>query len=90
MGKNSITLVLIGLLFTSALVSVGFAFLYMRGIGELRTLQSQAAVVEAKQNFIRALANDTLEYSKQNPAIDPILQGIGLKPKPVASSPKGK
>jgi hypothetical protein len=27
-----------------------------------------------------ALANDTLEYSKKNPAIDPILESVGLKP----------
>ena len=30
--------------------------------------------------MINALANDTLEYSKTHPAIDPILESVGLKP----------
>jgi len=29
---------------------------------------------------INALANDVMEYSKKNQAIDPILESVGLKP----------
>ncbi|MDQ6632178.1 MAG: hypothetical protein M3Y82_10565 [Verrucomicrobiota bacterium] len=90
MGKNSLTLVLIGLLFISALVALLFAFFYLRGTGQLRSLQYQAAQVESRQNFIRALATDTMEYSKHNPAIDPILQNIGLKPRSTNSPSPSK
>ena len=30
--------------------------------------------------MINALANDAVEYSKNHPAIDPILESVGLKP----------
>jgi hypothetical protein len=32
------------------------------------------------------LANDVVEYSKNHPAIDPILEASGLKPKPGAAA----
>jgi len=79
-------LILVGLLFLSAIISAACAILHMRGSGELRNLQIQAATVEQKRAFTRALANDAIEYSKRDPSIDPILQTLGLKQAP--ASPK--
>jgi hypothetical protein len=28
---------------------------------------------------LQSLVNDTMEYSRRNPAIDPVLQSLGLK-----------
>ena len=42
---------------------------------------------------VLALMNDTLEYSKRDPAVDPILEAAGIKPKPGAAAtnkPVGK
>jgi len=36
--------------------------------------------MNTRLNFAQALLNDTLEYSKRNPAIDPLLQSMNLKP----------
>ena len=84
--KNLLPLVLVGLLFISAIISAVCAVLHMRGSSELRNLQLQAAMVEQKRALTRGLATDAMEYSKRNPAIDPILQSVRLKPTP--TSPK--
>ena len=85
-GKNLLASILIGLLFISALASLVCVVVYTRGSGELRGLQTQAARMESSRNLLRALAADSIEYSKKNPAIDPLLQSVGLKQ--AAASPK--
>lgn len=59
---------------------------------QLRKLQPQLVNIQYTQNVINGLAVELVEYSKQNPAIDPILQQVGLKPgKPApAAKPAGK
>lgn len=79
-GKNLVPFTLIVLIFFSALFSLFCVFLSMRGTGELRGLQAQAARVENSRNLLRAIAAESIEYSKRNPAIDPVLQSVGLKP----------
>jgi hypothetical protein len=85
-GKNQLPLILTGLLFVCAIVAAVGAICYSIASTELRALQSQAARMESGRNLTRALASEAMEYSKRNPAIDPILQSVGLKPAP--ASPK--
>jgi len=80
MKNNPMTTVLLGVLTVSALLSVGLCWLYISNTRELRGLQVQAAMINNKRAAINALANDVAEYSKKNPAIDPILESVGLKP----------
>ena len=79
-GKNLVPLTLVTLIFFSALFSSFCVYFHIKGTGELRGLQAQAARVENSRNLLRALAGESLEYSKRNPAIDPLLQSVGLKP----------
>ncbi len=79
--KNSpLTTILLGVLTVSALASVVLCWLYISNTRELRSLQSQANIINNNRAVMTALANDALEYSKKNPAIDPILESVGLKP----------
>ncbi len=55
-------------------------WLYISNTRELRTLQTQATLINNNRALINALANDTVEYSKTHPAIDPILESAGFKP----------
>ena len=77
-GKDKSS-ILVGLLFVSALVSAVYALLYFRASGELRGLQSQAVSIENNRTITRAIAAEAVEYSKRNPAIDPVLRSFGLK-----------
>ena len=56
----------------------------------LRDLQRSAANAQAYRNLFVSLVNDTLEYSKKNSAIDPILVAAGFKPGSATNKPAGK
>jgi hypothetical protein len=45
----------------------------------MRALQEQVQKIQQNRNFVLALAQDSLEYSKTHPAIDPILEEAKLK-----------
>jgi hypothetical protein len=93
MKNTPLTTVLLGALTLSALSSVVMCWLYISNTRELRNLQSQAAFINNNRAIITALANDTLEYSKTHPAIDPLLESVGFKPgkaAPAANKPATK
>jgi hypothetical protein len=81
MKKSPLATVLLVILTVSALLSVVQCWMYISAARELRMLQTQAAMVNNNQALINALAAETFEYSKKNPAIDPILEAAGIKPK---------
>lgn len=85
-GKNLLPAVLVGLLVVSAVTAAVFTMVFIQANRDLRRLQAQAATIQNNRLVAQAMANDCLEYSKRNPAIDPLLQSIGLKPKPAAAA----
>ena len=88
MKNNPMTTVLLAVLTISALLSVGLCWRYVSNARELRMLQVQATMINNNRATINALANDVMEYSKKNPAIDPVLQSVGLKGGNPAVGPK--
>jgi hypothetical protein len=80
MKNNSLTTVLLGVLTLSAVASVVWCWLYISSTRQLRVLRAQANAITYNNARINALVNDTMEYSKTHPAIDPILEAVGLKP----------
>jgi hypothetical protein len=89
--KNSpLATILLGVLTLSALASVVLCWLYISNTRELRSLQGQANIINNNRTVMTALANDTMEYSKKNPAIDPILESVGLKPGKAAPAAAAK
>ena len=79
--KNSpLTTLLLGILTFSALASLVLCWLYISNTRELRGLQTQANIINNNRAVMTALANDAIEYSKKNPAIDPLLEAARLKP----------
>ena len=78
--KNSpLTTFLLAVLALSAVLSVVFCSLYVSSTRELRSLQGQLNVINNRAAAISSLASEALEYSKRNPAIDPILEAAGVK-----------
>ena len=94
MRKDSFAVLLIGLLFINAIVSAVLALGYGFDVHNLRRLQPQTVACQARLNVAQGLLSDTLEYSKRNPAIDPLLQYLNLKtntaPAPTAPKPAPK
>jgi hypothetical protein len=80
MKNNPLTTVLLGVLTVSALLSVGLCWRYVSNARELHSIQAQAGMINNNRALINALASDTVEYSKKNADINPILESVGLKP----------
>ena len=87
MRNNSFTALLVGLLFASAVAAAVQVLRLSFATRDLRRIQ--ARVVEINRHLIveQALVNDTLEYSKHNPAIDPLLQSMNFKTNSAAGAP---
>jgi len=77
MKSNAMTTVLLGLLTLSALASVVLCLLFTTNTRQKNVLQSEATAIINKRTIVNALANDAVEYSKKNQAIDPILESVG-------------
>ena len=71
---------------------------YYFSVGELQRLQAQYLAINNARAAAQALANDAVEYSKRNSAIDPLLFQFEIKQKPApapssanpASKPRAK
>ncbi len=79
MRNNSFTALLVGLLLVSALAAAVQVLRITFATRDLRRLQPRLVEMNAHWNLAQALLNDTLEYSKHNSAIDPLLQSMNLK-----------
>lgn len=91
MKKDPMTGLLVGLLGLSALASVVLLlFFYAPDTRELRHLQSQIAFVQQRRVLVNALLNDTYQYSRQHPKIDPLLKSLGVLPTRAATAPNPK
>jgi len=82
MRKYSFTALLVGLLFVSAVVAAVQVLRLSFATRDLRRIQPRIVEINGHLNLAQALLQDTLEYSKRNPAIDPLLQHFELKGKP--------
>ncbi|HEV2392022.1 MAG TPA: hypothetical protein VG146_06625 [Verrucomicrobiae bacterium] len=90
MRNSPLTTVLLFILFLSALASLFLCWRYIAYAREFRDLQREVVAVQSRRAFIQSLASETLEYSKRNPAIDPILEGAGLIPPNTGSTSNNK
>lgn len=60
---------------------------YLVRTREARSIQAQMGKFQNRQVLLNSFANEVLEYSKRNPAIDPIL--VSLRIKADTSTPTG-
>ena len=88
MRNGPLTTILLALLVISALASLVLFWRYSTHGREYRAMQDQVQKIQQNRNFVMALAQDALEYSKTHPAIDPILEEAKLKA-PRTGTPTG-
>ena len=90
MKNNSLTAILLGALTLSALASVVLCWIFIANACELRTLETQTAFINNNRAVINQLLNDSIEYSRKNPAMIPVLESVGWKPEksPLTTSAK--
>ena len=78
MKPNASNAILTVLLAISVLLSVMFCLQYSFQARELRRISGQINHINMYRSWVQSLANDCLQYSEKNPAINPILQSVGL------------
>ena len=86
MRNNSFAALLVGLLFVSAAAAAVQVLRLSFATRDLRRIQPKLIENSGHLNLTQALINDTLEYSKHNPAIDPLLQSMNFKTNSVAGA----
>jgi hypothetical protein len=79
MKHNALLMLLVALLAVAVLMTAGLSYGYVRASQQLPALQEQANKVQRNRTLFQSLAADSVEYSRRNPAIDPILQSVGFK-----------
>ena len=79
MKLESLAAFLVGTLSVCAVAGIVLSSNYWFSTRTLRRLQPQALASQARLRLAQELLNDTLEYSKRNPAIDPLLQSLNIK-----------
>jgi len=72
---------LICVLAVSVLASIWLFYTYVKKSRDLRQAQTQLNFIVNRRPVIQAMVLETLEYSKTHPAIDPLLESTGIKPK---------
>ena len=83
--QESFAAFLVGTLAVCAVASVVLSANYCFSTRTLRRLQPQALEHQARLNHAQALLEDTIEYSKRNPDIDPLLRSLNVKTNAVAA-----
>jgi len=86
MKKSPLTTFLLAALFLSATFSAIFCLLYISNTLKLRSLQGQVNLINRRNAVMSALIKEALDFSTNNPSIDPILERALLKaPKSAAA-----
>jgi len=92
--KESFAAFLVGTFSVCAVAGAVLSANYCFSTRTLRRLQPQALAQQARLNLAQALLNDTIEYSKRNPDIEPLLRSLDVKTNavaaPAAASPASK
>ena len=87
MKNNPLTTILLAALAISAIWSAILCVQLIRNSGEMRAMQGQLMFINNRQTADTAVLNEAVEYSKKNPAIDPILEALGIKTSAAAATP---
>ena len=90
MKNSSLTTGLVSVLVVSVLTCAGLVAWYAFTVHQLRVADSEITVKTRNRQIMSSLANDAVEYSKQNRAIDPILIQFDLKAAPAGAPAPGR
>jgi|KBSSwiStaDraftv2_1062776.scaffolds.fasta_scaffold724497_2 hypothetical protein len=87
MKSNGLASALTGAVMISALITAWVSARYFFSMREWQKLQAQYMIMNNVRSAAQALANESVEYSKTNNRIDPILYHYDIKPRPGTNPP---
>ena len=77
--RDTVGLLLVGALCLSAILTLWYAWDHYSSVRELQQLYTQQAAINNARGAANSLANEAIEYSRSNAAIDAILVKFDLK-----------
>jgi hypothetical protein len=92
MRTNPLGPFLAGVFVACALVVAWLSAKYFFSVKEFQKLSARAATINSTRNTVQSLANEAVEYSRRNPAIDPLLERFDIKARttnPAVATPPG-
>ncbi len=91
--RDSVGVLLVGALSLSAILTLWYAWDHYSSVRQLQQIYSRQAAISNTRAAANSLANEAIEYSRTNPAIDAILFKFDLKSRldpAVTNQPAGK
>ena len=79
--------ILVGLLLASSFCATGLSVWYVFSARQNMQAQREIAVLNARGNALRSLMGESIEYSKRNPAMVPVLQSWNILPRASTNQP---
>ena len=92
MKSETVSAVLVLVLFVSALIAVWTSLRWFFSLKEVQELQSRRMQIGNTRTAAQMLANDTIQYARRNPAIEPLLGefNVRLSTNQVPTTPAAK
>ncbi len=90
MSNNRMHSVLVALLFISVASSACLAYWHIQLTRQLPSLQMKRIIIGQRLNRFQELVNETAEYSRKNPDIQPLLRSYEPKTNAPAAPPASK
>jgi hypothetical protein len=87
MNRDPVSMILAGLLLVSVTATAGLCYWYLQCTRHNQQAQAQIAQLNANRARMQSLANESAEYARRNPAIIPVLQTLGMRPRSETNSP---
>lgn len=85
--NNPIGSILVLVLFALGLSACLWSVRYFFSTREAQSLQFRYQVLQATMAGMQSLVAETIEYSKRNPDVDPLLYKFNLKPRAATNAP---
>jgi hypothetical protein len=87
MKSNPLGPFLVGVFVACALVVAWLSLKYFFSMREFAKLNIRAVSINNTRTAVQSLANEAAEYSRRNPAIDPLLERFDVKPRGTNAAP---
>lgn len=79
--RDTVGLLLVGALCLSAILTLWYAWDHYSSVKELQEIYQRQVAINQTRAAANSLANDAIDYSTNNPAVDAILIKFDLKPR---------
>lgn len=79
MKRDPMTAALAVLLLVGASATAGMCYWHLQSVRQLQFAQEEVARINRNKALVQSLASESMEYAKRNPALIPLLQGLGIR-----------